>query len=360
MRGLIRATVLLALVGCRQVAIDSHDRSSPIVVTPDTSFSLDFEVRTSLAWLDTSTIAVIDAESKQVVILGRDGSVRLVGREGRGPGEFLLPFASHLGPRGELLVLDWKLRRIERFGPDLSPLGFWNMHRFINGIVGVVGDSIGMMWQVFPPDSLGRAAGLLLPGDDSARTLWRFGSVDSVFSEIRELEPGQKVPDPKLLLRSDGLFVLNEAASYRIWLVDRAGRVLATGGRPGLPEAPEEGDPGEMEAAIERARRITQDPEMQRMAEASIRRRYSSPRYRHRWTATSPDRRLWVIADRGGRDSTSIDFFDADLRYEGTIRLPGEVWGIAPLGDRFATLVGHPGEAEWRLDIHRYSTAQIR
>src|SRR5687768_3871507 len=74
---------------------------------------LAFEA-TALAWLDDSTLALIDSDTRQIVVASRSGTLRRIGREGDGPGEFRFP-TSLLAERGTLLVADIGTRRVSRF-----------------------------------------------------------------------------------------------------------------------------------------------------------------------------------------------------------------------------------------------------
>lgn len=330
------------------------DRPAGLTLDPIDSIPLDGSIRSNLAWVDSIHLVVL-GEDASVLLLGPTGIERRAGRRGEGPGEYHFPFDVELASDGTVLVLDGFGRRIQRLDRELRPIDRRTTPKFVNDIVGHAGDSLALMWQVFPADSLGRTAGLLVPGDDSVRGTWRFGSIDPVFSDLVDTEDGSQGPNPFLVLRPDGRFILAEGRDYRLWLLDRVGHVLAQGGRPGVRADREIASPEEIEAEVARARRRTPEPALAHQAEQMIRRRYAAPRYRIRQMASAPDGMLWVLADRGGLDSTRIDLFDPELNYQGTVTIPGEAWGVALWMDRVAFLIGDPDEEQWRVDRWRYT-----
>jgi hypothetical protein len=327
----------------------------------DTSFLLPFEVQASLTWSDPSHVALIDGDQKQLVLVGLDGTQRRAGGPGSGPGEFRLPLQVVRAGSGGLLVFDPFARRVQWFDRALHPVREMATHHFSNGILGDRGDTLVMMWQIYPPDSLGREIGRItldgvrLPGS------WRLGPLDPVFNEVAGSESGQLVPDPQALLRSDGVVVLGESRDYRLWLVTLDGRIVATGGRPEVPatEAPIASE-AEIQSGIADARRVTRDPEMLKQVEQSLRRRSGGPRYKFRHMAVDPERRLWVLGDRGSLDSTEVDLFDPELRYLGTIPLPGAVWALAVDGGKLAALSGTPGDEPWMLKLYTLRSLAAR
>jgi hypothetical protein len=350
--------LLLALVwasGCADAkAGETVDHVAPLTLSQFGATDLDETIRPNFAWADTAHVVLLNSEA-EVLLVGPNGVERRAGRRGEGPGEYRFPYDVDVMEDGRVLILDGFGRKVQVLDHALRDLGRRTTPKFVNEVVGRFGDTLALMWQVFPADSLGRAGGLLAPGKDSADLLWRFGEIDPVFSALSESGEGQQTPDPWLVLRNDRRFVLAEGRDYRLWLLDLEGRILAQGGRPGLKAENEEADAAAMEAEIARARRIAPEPALAAQAEHMIRRRYTAPRRRMRRMAVAPDRILWVIADRGGRDSTRIDLFDPELAYLGTLTVAGAVWGVASDRDRVAFLLGDPGEDRWRLEMWRYS-----
>jgi hypothetical protein len=69
--------------------------------------------------LGDGTLALLDAEAQQVVVLDTAGTVlRRIGRPGAGPGEFETPTWVGRCVADSLFVWDWTHRRIAVFGPD--------------------------------------------------------------------------------------------------------------------------------------------------------------------------------------------------------------------------------------------------
>lgn len=135
---------------------------------------------------------VLDAGESNVHVYGPDGAPRqLLGRRGRGPGEFAGPVALAAGPDGRLYVLDEMEQRVEVFrlpggaregglrlpftGRDLCTLG---MRLFVLGemdghLIHEVSPADGRVLRSFAPDpardpmlSLDRTGGLLACGPD--------------------------------------------------------------------------------------------------------------------------------------------------------------------------------------------------
>lgn len=347
--------LLLVLVACRPGPPPTvTDRPAGLTLDPIDSIPLDGSIRRNLAWIDSTHLVVL-GEDASVLLLGPTGIERRVGRRGEGPGEYHFPFDVDLASDGTILVLDGFGRRIQRLDHELRPIDRRTTPKFVNEIVGHSGDTLALMWQVFPADSLGRTAGFLVPGNDSVRGTWRFGAVDPVFSDLVDIEDRSQGPSPYLILRADGRFVLAEGRDYHLWLLDRSGRVLGRGGRPELEADREVVSPEEIAAEVARARGRTPEPALADQAEQVIRRRYAAPRYRIRRMATAPDGTLWVLGDRGGLDSTRVDLFAPDLKYLGTTTIRGEAWGIALWTDRVAFLIGDQDEEQWRVARWRYA-----
>jgi hypothetical protein len=348
---IIAVVLLLGCTGARDQS--ASDTQAPFVATLDTSILLPFEARTSLVWSDPSHIALIDGDRKQLVLVGLDGTERRVGGPGDGPGEYHFPQEVLRLGSGELLVSDPSARRIQWFDRGLRPVRQMNTPHLVNRILGFRGDSLTLMRQIYPADSLGRVISTLTHAGQVVAVSWRLGTLDPVFNEVAESEPGQLVSDPQVALRSDNVLVLGESRDYRLWLVTIDGKTLATGGRPEIPatDAPVASE-SEIQDGIAEARRRTDDPEMLKQAEQGLRLQSGAPRYKFRHLALDPERRLWVLGDRGSLDSTEVDLFDPQLRYLGTIPLPGAIWALAVEGRRLAALSGTPGDEPWILNIY--------
>lgn len=77
---------------------------------------------TDLGVLTGSRIAVLDGDSKRVVLYDEAGGfLAQYGREGSGPGEFQFPLDLVARPDGGVSVFDIMNRRLERFDANLSP-----------------------------------------------------------------------------------------------------------------------------------------------------------------------------------------------------------------------------------------------
>ncbi|MFB6099489.1 MAG: 6-bladed beta-propeller [Salinibacter sp.] len=73
----------------------------------------------SLAVDNDGRLYVADAERSFVWIFSpRGDSIGVIGRQGRGPGEFLRPSSVRVGPNDSLFVLDGMIHRVSVFAPD--------------------------------------------------------------------------------------------------------------------------------------------------------------------------------------------------------------------------------------------------
>ena len=108
-------------------------------------------------------ILALDAKGCQLLVFEEDGRfLRRMGREGQGPGEFSLPFAMCLDPRGLIHVADSRMRRINAFSEDGT---------FIGSFVFSVNHSQALMFRV---DSAGNRflAALTTPTESKKRADW--------------------------------------------------------------------------------------------------------------------------------------------------------------------------------------------
>lgn len=72
-----------------------------------------------LARRDDGTLALADVSEGNVKLFTPGGRLlRIIGRKGRGPGEFIAPRHLAFAPDGRLLVVDGQLGRLSRFTPD--------------------------------------------------------------------------------------------------------------------------------------------------------------------------------------------------------------------------------------------------
>lgn len=77
------------------------------------------------------TLVLSDPSEAMVKVFAPDGRLlRVLGRKGRGPAEFLLPEFPRFGPSGTVHVVDNQQQRITVFGPDGQPARHVNLREF--------------------------------------------------------------------------------------------------------------------------------------------------------------------------------------------------------------------------------------
>jgi hypothetical protein len=125
----------IALTGCADSPRPEASADALVKVDRVEPFSAGFElvdsivleqrpdapiVRVSgLARREDGILALADVSEGNVKLFGPDGRLRrIIGRKGRGPGEFISPRHPAFARDGRLLVVDGQLGRLSRFTPD--------------------------------------------------------------------------------------------------------------------------------------------------------------------------------------------------------------------------------------------------
>lgn len=292
--------------------------------------TLDFTA-TALIWTDDSTIALIDADAKQVVIAGiRSGTFRRIGRQGGGPGEFRVP-TFLLARDGELIVDDIGARRVSRFDAtgrfiDAKPTPGATLR-----LLGLDADRLRLAWIEFAPSGGGPTVTDLDLGSGKSVARFRVFARDSALAITSGAMPG---PNPFLALASgpSGEILAGSSQAYRITVFDSAGRVLRTLGRR-LP--PVFRTDAEIDEIVERSGRTVRAMAAAEGASDDLVARLRStlkkepkPHFSMAGLATDGEGRVWVATSRGGA-RTEVDVFGTDGTYLGTLPLEGRVEALA-------------------------------
>ena len=297
--------------------------------TPPPLRLLEFEA-TALAWLDDSTLALIDGDARQIVVASRSGTLRRIGRAGDGPGEFRFP-ASLLSERGTLLVADIGTRRVSRFDAQQQFVGSAPTPGPVLQLLGTKGDRVQLAWLDFAATEGGPVVGELdFATGKSARRFAVFER-DSALGVRTEAMQG---PTPFVAVAGGpgGLVIAASPQTYRVTAFDTAGRATRHFGRSLRPVHRTE---AEIEAVIaeggSRVRRMAAAEGGQSDPTEALRRslrKQPKPHFFMNAVALDARGRLWVATTRGG-ERTEVDVFGEDGAFLGTVPLAGRVSGLA-------------------------------
>ncbi|MGE5927039.1 MAG: hypothetical protein ACM357_06785 [Gemmatimonadota bacterium] len=337
-RASFAAVTLLVAAAPVTAAAQRVPALSPIPV-PASLATLEF-TGSALAWVDDTTLALLDTDAKQLVTADlRRGTLRRQGREGNGPGEFRAP-SFLLSRGGEVVVYDISTRRVSRFdaarrfvksvptpGATLQLLG-WN------------GDLVRIAWTSFMPDG-GPYISELELADGSLRERFRVLARDSTLASPM---PGGSGSTPFLAFAaaSDGGVLVGSPRHYRITRFDSTGRVVRRFGRP-LP--PVYRTPAEIDSILAQGGRMLAGTPVREGQRGDLAARLrdalgKEPKPHFPWMggiAVDPDGRAWVLTARGRR-GTEFDVFSPAGDFLGTVHAPGRVVAFAIRAPRLALL----------------------
>jgi hypothetical protein len=309
------------------------------LVMPTRSAELLFTPRRSIAWVDSTHLAIVNATDTCVVVLGLDGSVQRVGRGGDGPGEFRVPIAVASVRAGGILVLDL-MGKIHRFSASLLPTGTSTAGRWPSTILGMRGDTAVLVTQLFRPVELrSRLISLSAPGAEELHDLVRFDTLDEAFMLDPDAPADDGLPGAAAALLPDGGFVVAQEDNYRMIWLDPEGAVRNRAGRPGLvaalPSAQEIARQREGIAAFEK-----RTGEARMASEMRARLERDATRPMEHLTKLVADERgwTWALTTRGAGTDSWFDLFDSEGRYRAVASVPGESWAFAVYGGRIALL----------------------
>lgn len=326
-----RSCLLLALCLLTGSAASAQrpPRVTPVAV-PVPLRTLEFTA-TSLAWVNDSSIALIDSDAKQLVIAGiPGGTFRRIGRQGAGPGEFRVP-TFLLARDGELIVDDIGARRVSRFDAEGKFIGSTPTPGATLRLLALDGDRLRLAWIEFAPSGGGPTVSDLDLGSGSSVARFRVFAHDSALAVTSGSMPG---PNPFLALAAGpgGEILAGSSQVYRITVFDSTGRVLRSLGRKLPPAFRTDAEIDEIVARRGRAVRAMAAAE--RASDDLVARLRSTlkkepkPHFSMGGIAADSDGRVWVATSRGG-DRTEVDVFGADGRFLGTVLLRGRVEALA-------------------------------
>jgi len=290
-------------------------------------------------------IVLIDEGTSQLVRINVvTGAEERVGREGSGPGEFRGPGPIAARPDGSVLVADFRLQRITVVTPDWKAGPSYPAGMQIQEFYRPTRDSVLTLGGTHGRDLVSLS---LRDGGTSTRFApLAADSTNAFHSDFHDQTAFW------LVSRHGGGWYLASGFAYRIFILDERGVKHAGFGRDIPPEpmsAPER-----LQDSIFMRRANPQ------LSPASLTRFLDQQAAQFRIAIPAPPvedaaGRLWVTTYRLRQDSTEIDVFDLQQRFLGTLRMPGQVRGLATRGDELVALVDYVGgERDGYQGVLRY------
>jgi hypothetical protein len=306
-----------ACVGNREGVEDQQIRLEPMPVAPSLEV-LGFQASGRPAWLNDSTMVLVDRDEQQLVMLDiSKGEVRRGGGKGAGPGEMENAITISPSANDGIFVLDMQLNRVNEYDNELAFTRSQPVPGMPLSVVDAGADGVRALWMTFRPDGPDPRVGTIDMMTGNTRSLIR------IFDATRLERPETNGPFEPLFVSAaparDGGVRVGIGNEYRIVELDEAGAVRSTFGCPDLEAKP-----------------IT-DERIAARREASLGR--PDPFFGPNAFATDTAGRLWVVTSRSGGHSTEIDVFSAGGRYLQTLELKANVTGLSFRGDRLAVLV---------------------
>jgi hypothetical protein len=342
-------TLLLSFVGAAfVVGCDSEPGADPTVALtlgerhPALEL-LEFRA-VGLDWIDDTTVAVIDRDDQQVVLLGLvSGSERRAAGRGGGPGELEGAFSLLGGDDGDVVVGDMSQNRVSHFSAGLEFLRSVQMPGMPLGLLAWEGDRVLALWMEFAfrdgamnPEP---TVGVVDLGSGEVEARFSLFAPESGLSRPREDNPF--APPFISAVRDSGGFVLaGQSMEYRIVALDSTGIMQWSLGRSEMPEQYLSAE----EKADERGRRGRAGrrggpppADVSAMLEDAL--DAPQPYFGPNAFALDLTGRLWVITNRVRGDSTEVDVFDAEGAFLQTVALRDRVAALSIRGGNVVALV---------------------
>lgn len=297
---------------------------------------IDGQPAWDLTWVDDSTVAIADVAEQRVVLLTpASGRARILGRRGRGPGEFVGIGSVTAGTDGRMAVYDLALRRLTMLSPSGAVTSTVTLPGVPLRILAVHGGQTRLMWTEFGPGGSATWIGAVA-GQDPVRWF----QADSVLAGAG-LIASNRPPTPAItaIETPGGSLLLAAVQRYSILQVDRSGRVERVFQRPLPAEKLSRAEQARHFRTLERAFRAGGVPAARiRDLRAGL---DTMTRAFFPASGFSVDHagRLWVVTGRVIRDSTEVDVFSPAGAFLGTLRLRDQVRSLTWRGPKAAALV---------------------
>jgi hypothetical protein len=342
-----------------------NDSAQSLTVSPENTHrsleQLDFRA-VALAWVDDTTVAVIDRDDQHVVLLGLPGgSRRRGGGRGGGPGELEGAFMLLGDRRGEVLVGDMKSRRVSHFDSGLTFVRSARTPGMLMQLLSWDRDRVTALWMEF-----------VMTDDGKMSPEPTVGEIDLSSGDAREFyslfdprtglnRPGTDNPfAPPFVsaVETESRTVLaGQSLEYRIVALDSTGALRTSFGRPELePDylTREEKTEEHARRANASARRGPPPQEMTRALDDAL--DEPQPHFGPNAFVLDSAGRLWVVTNRQHEGATEVDVFDLDGAFLDTLTFRDAVTALAFSGSRIAVLVTRTApeiEGVQGIDLYR-------
>ena len=237
-----RSAKLIAIVSAAACGADQREATTrQLRLEPlPTGTALDvlqFPASGGPAWLDDSTLVLLDRDEEQLVALDlAAGEVRRGGRKGAGPGEMENGIAVAARATGGVMVLDMRLNRAIEFDSDLAFTRSQPVPGMPLSVLSADANALRALWMTFRPEGPDPRMGTIdmVSGD--------VGTVVRIFETSGLERPETSSPFEPLFVSAvvtrKGGVAVGIGNEYRIVELDDAGSIRATFGRPELEARP--------------------------------------------------------------------------------------------------------------------------
>jgi hypothetical protein len=332
------ALAFVAACGDRDGPGDVGPRLELLPVAPSLEV-LGFQASGGPAWLDDSTLVLLDRDEQQIVRLAlSSGEIGRGGRKGSGPGEMENAIAIAARATGGVVVLDMRLNRVIEYDSDLVFTRSQAIPGMPLSVVSAGADEVRALWMTFRPEGPDPRLGTIDMETGDTRSIVR------IFDASGLVRPEPSGPFEPLFVSAvqtpDNGVAIGIGNEYRIVELDSSGRIRSSFGRSDLEARPVTSDriAARREAATRAAERGGPPPPALAAAQDAALTR-PDPFFGPNAFATDAAGRVWVVTSRRGEHSAEIDVFAAGGRFVQTIELKDNVIGLSFHGDRLAVLV---------------------
>lgn len=325
-----------------------------IELIPERSRTLDFTAGAGLAWVDDTTLAVVDVDNRQVV-LATSSSERRIGRQGSGPGEMQTP-SDAIVRDGKLLVSDAGLLRLTAFSMNGDVIASAPIPGMPLRILDWTEGMVEVAWAPFGMSATGPAIGKIDLATGKAEVLVHPWQADP---SLAAQAPGSQGAGTIFLATAgagDDAWLAGVGYRYRISRINRRGGLDHTLGRPDV--LPQQRSPAETEALLASTRRMIGNRADAKSIESVVRGMADQPKpyFLLNSLETDADGKAWVITTRIVDSATEVDIFDVNGKFIGTVRLRGDVRRIAFGNGQLAVLalrLAGDVEGQHGVDVYR-------